>query len=119
MARVGCAHHQEACGQVKRSHLRILYLENHAVFAQTVITQFLRQHVVTVVPSLAAARIWLQTAVFHIVLVDYDLEDGKGDTLVKELAASSNSVPAIAVSSHEAGNSALLRSGAVAVCSKM
>ena len=36
--------------------VNILYLENHAVFADQVTRQFLSAHHVTVVPSLAAAR---------------------------------------------------------------
>lgn len=99
--------------------MRILYLENHAAFAQTVIAQFLGGHAVTVVTSLAAARAKLGEGGFDVLLVDYDLDDGKGDTLVKELTTSGKSIPAIAVSSHEMGNAALLRAGAVAVCSKM
>ena len=40
-------------------------------------------------------------------------------TLVKELYASGRPMLAIGVSSHDEGNAALLRAGAVAVCSKM
>jgi hypothetical protein len=36
--------------------MKILYVENHAVFAANVTRQFLSQHTVTVVPSIAAAR---------------------------------------------------------------
>ena len=36
--------------------MRILYVENHAVFAANVIRQFLSQHSVIVVPSISAAR---------------------------------------------------------------
>jgi len=38
--------------------VKILYLENHATFAQQVISQFLKSHQITVIPSLAAARHW-------------------------------------------------------------
>ena len=99
--------------------MRILYLENHAVFAANVIGQFLSRHSVTVAPSLADARRALDTGSFDLLLVDYDLDDGKGDALVKELYASSRPMLAIGVSSHDEGNAALLRAGAVAVCSKM
>src|SRR5205823_6300464 len=43
---------------------------------------------------------------------------GKGDELVKELRATCQTIVVIGVSSHEAGNGALLRAGAVTVCSK-
>lgn len=99
--------------------MKILYVENHAVFAANVIAQFLSRHVVTVVPSVAAARNALRTGDFDLMLVDYDLDDGKGDMLVKELTNCGKAVMAIGVSSHDEGNAALLRAGAVTVCSKM
>ena len=86
--------------------MRILYVENQAPFAVDVCRQFLSTHTVTVVPSLLA-------------LVDYDLDDGKGDELIRELAQAYPQTISIGVSSHEDGNSALLRTGAAAVCSKM
>jgi len=106
-------------GDCASPSLRILYVENHLVFAENVIRQFLSHHTMTVAPSLSAARQALETGSFDLLLVDYDLDDGKGDALVKELHASSRPVLAIGVSSHDDGNSALLRAGAVAVCSKM
>jgi DNA-binding response OmpR family regulator len=99
--------------------MKILYVENHAVFAASVISQFLSQHSVIVAPSLAEARKALATGNFDLLLVDYDLDDGKGDTLLKELGASGESIMAIGVSSHDEGNMALLRAGAAATCSKM
>ena len=99
--------------------VNVLYLENHAVFAQQVTQQFLRAHRVTVVPSLAAARSALVSGGFDLVLCDYDLDDGKGETFVRECRATHLRLPVIAVSSHEAGNAALLAAGASAVCSKM
>jgi atypical dual specificity phosphatase len=99
--------------------MKILFVENHAVFAANVIRQFLPQHSVTVEPSLSAARQALEAGSFDLLLVDYDLDDGKGDELVKELTISGKAVTVIGVSSHEEGNIALLRAGAVAICSKM
>ncbi len=99
--------------------MKILYVENHRIFAENVTKQFLSQHSVTVVPSLAAARIALEGDNFDLLLVDYDLDDGKGDFLVRELKTTRKSIPVIGVSAHEQGNSALLMAGAVAVCSKM
>jgi CheY-like chemotaxis protein len=99
--------------------LNILFLENHAVFADLVIRQFLADHRVTVVPSLAAARSSLQSRTFDLILSDFDLDDGKGDELVQECRVLFPHIPIIAVSSHEAGNAALIRAGASVVCSKM
>jgi DNA-binding NarL/FixJ family response regulator len=99
--------------------MRILYVENHAVFAANVCRQFLSTHTVTVVPSLSDARRELASANFDLALVDYDLDDGKGDQLVRELASAHPQIISIGVSSHGNGNSALLRAGAAAVCSKM
>jgi len=99
--------------------VNILYLENHAVFAQQVIRQFLSAHQVTVVPSLAAARSALLSRSFDLILSDYDLDDGKGAEFVRECRISHPRVPVIAVSSHQEGNDALVEAGACAVCSKM
>lgn len=65
--------------------MRILFVENHAPFAQVAIAQFLAGHDVIVAPSLAAAR--AAKGPFDVVLIDYDLDDGKGDVLVRELVA--------------------------------
>ena len=59
----------------------------------------------------------------HLVILtwfsDYDLDDGKGEEFVRECRATRPRLPVIAVSSHEAGNAALVAAGASAVCSKM
>jgi len=99
--------------------VNILYLENHAVFAEQVTGRFLEEHQVTVVPSLAAARSALVKGGFDLVLSDYDVDDGKGEEFVRECRVAQPRLPIIAVSSHEAGNAALVAAGASAVCSKM
>jgi DNA-binding NarL/FixJ family response regulator len=99
--------------------LKILYLENHAIFAQQVISQFLKSHQVAAVPTLAAARPALAYEDLDLVLCDYDLDDGKGDEFVRECRATHPRLPIVAVSSHEAGNAALMKAGASAVCRKM
>lgn len=111
--------------------MQILYVENHARFARLTAQQFLAAHQVTVIASLAAARETLAHGSFDAILVDYDLDDGKGDELVRELVRELQSElqselqgPAarpvlIAVSSHQAGNDALVSAGIDAVCSKM
>jgi DNA-binding response OmpR family regulator len=99
--------------------VNILYLENHAVFAGQVTKQFLGAHQVTVVPSLAAARIALSSGTHELVLSDYDVDDGKGDEFVRECRAAHPRMPIIAVSSHDEGNATLVRAGASAICGKM
>src|SRR5688572_14754004 len=98
--------------------LNILYVENHAVFANVVKSTFLSSHIVTIVPSLQAARELLTAQAFDLVLVDYDLDDGKGDALIRWLRETGKVMPAIAVSSHEDGNAAMVAAGARASCLK-
>lgn len=62
--------------------MRILYVENHRRFAKLTVQQFLASHEVVVVPSLAAARQALAQGSFEAVLLDYDLDDGKGVELI-------------------------------------
>ena len=89
------------------------------MFAATVIREFLSRHAVTVVPGIAAARQARVAGSFDAVLVDYDLDDGKGDEFVRELRADDEGVVIVGVSSHDEGNAALRRAGASAICSKM
>ncbi len=100
--------------------MRILYVENHARFAAVAMAQVLASHDVTLVPSVVDARQALADNTFDVVLVDYDLDDGKGDEVVMALRTQPLRCPfIIAVSSHQAGNAALTAAGADAVCSKM
>lgn len=98
--------------------MRILFVENHARFARLTTKQFLYEHQVTTVPSLCGAREALKHD-FEVVLVDYDLDDGKGDELIRELSSQNPRPKVIAASSHQPGNDAMLAAGADAVCSKM
>ena len=99
--------------------LKILFIENHSVFAQQAKVHFLSEHQVTVVPSLITARSELASGKFELLLVDYDLDDGKGEELVRELREAGNKIRIIGVSAREEGNAALLQAGVNAVCSKM
>jgi DNA-binding response OmpR family regulator len=74
---------------------------------------------VTTVDSIAAARAAVSADGFDAVLVDYDLDDGKGDVLVGWLSSLASAPVVVAISSHQAGNDALLRAGATAVCPKL
>ena len=98
--------------------MKILYVEDHAVFAEAVRERFLCGHTVQVVSGVAAAWEALGEAEFDVLLVDYDLEDGKGATLVQRMRGCGIPTPVIAVSSHETGNQALAEAGADRVCAK-
>jgi len=99
--------------------MKILFVENHSVFAQQVSTQFLSDCQVNVVPGLAAARTCLAADIFDVVLVDYDLDDGMGVELVRELRDGGNPVRIIGVSARDEGDDSLRKAGVGAICSKM
>jgi hypothetical protein len=68
--------------------MRILFVEDHRVFAETVVAQFLSDHEVEIAESVATARNAVMTGpAFDVVLVDYDLPDGKGTEVVRQLRA--------------------------------
>lgn len=99
--------------------MKILYVESQALFATEVCQQFLAGHEVKVATSLAAARQMLSAESFDLLLIDYDFEDGKGDELVQMCRVLHPDLRVIAVSSHDIGNTALVKAGATAVCGKM
>jgi CheY-like chemotaxis protein len=106
-------------GTQRRARIvRLLWVENHAVFARMASRQFLAAHELTVVPSLAAAKAALAAQPFDAVLVDFDRDDGKGATLVEFVRQMPGRVAIVATSAHEEGNTALVAAGADAVCSK-
>jgi DNA-binding response OmpR family regulator len=82
--------------------VRVLFVESHETFARTVVTEFLADFDVTIAPSLAGARSALAVATFDVLLVDDDLDDGKGDELVREVRASGFRGRIVAASAHEA-----------------
>lgn len=99
--------------------MNILFVENHARFARIATMQFLSVHQVTIAASLRDARNALANARFEAVLLDYDLDDGKGTELFETLRNLTPQPLIVATSSHHAGNTLLLDAGANAVCSKM
>lgn len=98
--------------------MKILFVEDHAVFAATVQAEFLRGHEVCVVATIAEALDALGTTSFDAVLVDYDLADGKGDAFVRNMRERGHRTPLVAVSAKDEGNERLLAAGADAICSK-
>jgi DNA-binding response OmpR family regulator len=98
--------------------VRLLWVENHAVFARMASRKFLAAHEVSVVPSVAAAKIALADQLFDALLVDFDLDDGKGTALVEFVRQLPTRLAVVAASAHEDGNAALLAAGADAACPK-
>lgn len=99
--------------------MRILFVENHPEFAATVTQGFLANDDVVVATSIAAAKARVTESCFDVVLVDYDLDDGKGDEFVRWLLACRADSKIVAVSSRDAGNEALLAAGAHGTCPKL
>ena len=83
------------------------------------VRSFLHQHELTIAASLMEARQHLAVQRFDAVLLDYDLDDGKGVALLPTLNALPSRPVVIASSSHAEGNSKLHEAGADLVCSKM
>lgn len=99
--------------------MKILFVENHPVFAKAVIKEFLADHQVHVVPGIKSAIDFYTSQKCDLVLVDYDLDDGKDCVFISKQRALGDGIPIIAVSSHDPGNQSLLRAGANAMCPKM
>jgi CheY-like chemotaxis protein len=98
--------------------MRLLWVEDHATFVRVAGRQFLAAHAVTVVPSLVEARRALAEQPFDAVLLDHDLPDGAGPTLIDFIRQLPRRPAVVAVSSHDAGNRALLEAGADCCCPK-
>lgn len=89
------------------------------MFAETVVTQFLSAHEVEIAESVAIARKAIATGpAFDAVLVDYDLPDGKGTEVVRQLRANRFKGRIVAVSAKDEGNAELRSAGAHAICKK-
>jgi DNA-binding response OmpR family regulator len=79
--------------------MRILFVEDQRIFAETVASQFLSAHHVDIAESIAAARAaLLASPPYDVALIDYDLPDGKGTALVRHLRATGFRGRIIAVS---------------------
>lgn len=98
--------------------MKILYVENHARFASVVISQFLSTHQVSLVPSLQQAQEALASDTYDAILIDFDLDDGKGDALLPVINQLTPRPRVVAASSHDTGNEALVLAGANVVCKK-
>lgn len=100
--------------------MRILFIENHSVFAKTVTKAFLTDHQVDVVPSMRLTLEKLESNnLYDLVLLDYDLDDCKGNEIATKIKQLFPSLKIIATSSHSKGNNLILKAGANAICEKM
>ncbi len=104
---------------VDKKKERLLLVENHEAFAQLVTQQFLADYDVEVVKSVRGALAALKADTnYDYILVDYDLDDGKGDEVVRAASELAPSASVVGVSAHETGNQRLREAGAVATCAK-
>ena len=99
--------------------LKILFVENHLTFGEIVRDRFLSEHAVTIVPSIEQAVPQIDEQDYDLILVDYDLDDGKGDQVVRFARMKHPEIKIIGVSSHEQGNESLQFAGANRICSKL
>jgi DNA-binding response OmpR family regulator len=116
---VGIGHQVGSWIKGNSTKMRILYVEDHAAFRAAVISRFLAAHQVTVAATLAEARALLPYEAFDVVLLDYDLPDGKGIELLEEIQRDGWTGRVIAVSSREENNARLMTAGAYAAVGKM
>ena len=63
--------------------MRILFVEDNARFAKLAMAQFLSKHDVVLVESIAQALETLQIQTYDVVLIDFDLRDGKGPIVAR------------------------------------
>ena len=75
-------------------------------------------HDVTIASTTSKAHDLLAETDFDVVLVDYDLDDDKGNELVRWIRDQSLDVKIVAVSAHDEGNRKLVLAGADGVCPK-
>ena len=102
-----------------RIAMRVLFVEDQKVFAETVASQFLASHQVDIAESIAAARAAiLAETPYDVALIDYDLPDGKGTEVVRQLRAARFKGRIVAVSAKDDGNRELRTAGAHEVCKK-
>ena len=99
--------------------MRILYIENHGRFANIVTKEFLSEHEIVRTPSVSGARALLAEEQFKLLIVDYDLDDGKGSEIVRAVASEAVRPRIIAASSRDEGNEHMMQCGADAVCCKI
>ena len=61
----------------EQNTMKILWVENNQRFADIALRCFLEPYSVDIVPSVASAREVLHDTRFYLIMLDYDLDDGK------------------------------------------
>jgi DNA-binding response OmpR family regulator len=87
--------------------MKLLFVENHSVFANLTSKKLLSDSNVQIALSLTEARKMLKENSFDIILIDYDLDDGKGTELFDNIEFKDGFPIVIGVSAHQASNIAL------------
>lgn len=98
---------------------RVLFVEDNAEFTSTTRAAFLQPFDVATTRSVTGASALLRTTRYDFVLLDYDLADGKGTEVLAEARDWLSQPFVVATSSHDRGNTALLKAGAHDTCNKM
>ncbi len=100
--------------------MKILFIENHSTFAKIVVQMFLSDHQIKIVPSMKLALKELElNRDYKVALIDYDLDDCKGNKVALIIKQLYPNIKIIATSSHLKGNNLILKAGADATCPKM
>ncbi len=97
----------------------ILYVEDNARYREVAAARFLCGHAVTFASTLQEARSLLTGRAFDAVLLDYDLPDGKGISLIGTLKHRQLLDRTVAVSSRDENNALLVAAGVPVAVSKM
>ncbi len=98
--------------------MKILRVENHGTFVRVANQHFLKPHTLTITPTVWEAIARLSSESFDLIILDFDLDDGKGTEVLDFLRTLPKAPPVIAASSHTEGNNAMLAAGAKGVCTK-
>ena len=99
--------------------MKLLLVENNEAFSRAVSREFLTEYEIETATTVEKAISIFNSSVVEIALIDYDLDDGKGDEVVSYIREQGNSIKIVAISSHSQGNNNLLNAGADTVCPKM
>jgi DNA-binding response OmpR family regulator len=83
--------------------VRILMVENHETFAATITGEFLQELHVVRTGSVLEALDLFRTAQFDVALVDFDLDDVKGDIFIRRVREMRSAFPIVAISARDDG----------------
>lgn len=97
--------------------MHVLFVEDNLEFARVALEHFLSGIEVKLAGTVGEALENLGSR-FDAILVDFDLPDGKGDSVVASFRARYPELHIIATSAHYEGNLALRAAGANATCKK-